>query len=466
VFVEFFGCGQPHIAEGSNTSYCVDMSDKEIIGYTFGNGVYADMDERRVIFRGALLKITGKQFDVLEFFLQRPWQTVERKNVKPLGSDWSLDQRLPIDNYISELRDAFGEENGQLFKTVRGHGYRLETTVKPRFRADRSEVDAFLKLSSLNFNDHTTRTLESAIEHSLKGLESPDREKHAELYINLAWSQLNLGTIAYCKALPSAALPKARQAAEAALSLDANCAEALGILGLIALIYEYDWQSATKYLNQALEIDSREQATLHSYAHVLISSGDFEKGLEYARQAVAADPLDKIVDASLGLFYLFARQQNKAEEATRDTLSRFPDFPPAHFIRGLVLEQGGECDEARKRYEQALKFDRLPIAIAALGHLEGTLRNKSAARSALRELRELHRKGRIAYSPAYCDALVYVGLDDKKRALDALEKAYEQNCDWLIHLAVEPRWFKIRNERRFKALMRKVRIIFQNGERD
>jgi tetratricopeptide (TPR) repeat protein len=441
------------------------MAGGDIIGYTFGNGVYADTVDRRVFFRGARLKIRGKQFDVLEFFLQRPRQSIERKNVQPLSWSEHKTQRPPIDDYISELRAALGKENSQLFETVRKVGYRLNCTVKPRYKKDRDSVDAFLDISSVNFNDHTTRTMESAIKHSLKGLESPDQEKHPEFYITLAWSQLNLGTVGFCQALPSAALPEARQAAEAALSLDPHCAEALGILGLIALIYEYDWLSAAKYLNQALEIDPQEQAALHSYAHLLIGKGDFDKGIECAREAVAADPSDKIVDASLGLFYLFAREPNKAEEETRYTLGRFPDFPPAHFIRGLVLEQSGEYDEARKMYEQTLDLDRLPIAIAALGHLEGTLGNKSAARSALRELRELYKKGRIAYLPSYCEALVYAGLNDKARTLDALEKAYKQRCDWLIHLAVEPRWVNIRNEKRFKALMKRVGIAFENDAR-
>jgi tetratricopeptide (TPR) repeat protein len=441
------------------------MSERKIIGYLFGDGFEADTNNRRVLFKGELLNIKGKHFDVLEFFLERPGKLVERTKVQPLAWSRHVNQRLPIDNYMSELQRALGRERGHLFTTVRGKGYRLDASVRPILDTDRDEAEVLLKIASINFNDHTTRTMASAIEHSLKGLESPDKEKHPKLNITAAWSKLNLGTIAYCKRLPSKALPKARQHAQNALALDPYCAEALGILGLIALIYDYDWLSAAQYLKRALEIDPQEQAALHSYAHLLISSGDFEKGLECARQAVAADPSDKIVDASLGLFYLFAGEQNKAEEETRKTLCRFPDFPPAHFIRGLVLEQGGKYDEARRSYKQTLKFEQLPVAIAALGHMEGTLGNKSAARSALRELQELHKKRRIAYLPAYCDALVYAGLSDKERALDALEKAYEQNGDWLIHLAVEPRWVEIRNEKRFKALMKKVGISFQNDAR-
>ena len=237
--------------------------------------------------------------------------------------------------------------------------------MKPRFKEDRDEADALLEISSTNFNDHTTRTMKAAIEHSLKGLETPKRDKYPKFHINLAWSELNLGTVAYCKRLPSRALPKARQHAQNALALDPYCAEALGILGLIALIYDYDWLTAAEYLKRALEIDPQEQAALHSYAHLLVSSGDFEKGLECARRAVAADRSDKIVDASLGLFYLFAMEQTKAEGETRDSLGRFPDFPPGHFIRGLVLEQGGKYDEARRSYKQALKLEQLPVAICS-----------------------------------------------------------------------------------------------------
>jgi tetratricopeptide (TPR) repeat protein len=441
------------------------MSERTIIGYRFGDGFEADTDNRLVYFQGVLRpKVKGKLFDVLQFFLERPGKAIERSAIQPLSEIFYPRQRQPIDDYISRLRDALGTEH-KVFETVRGTGYRLECRVTPIFKADRDEANILYRISSLHFNDHTTLSMRAALVQALKGLESPDPDTRIRSNIIAAWCYLNLSTVAYCQELPSKVLPQAKAHAEKALSEDPHCAEALGILGLIALIFEFDWLSAEESFEKALKIDPDEQATLHAYAHWLISRGDFQKGLECAQRAVIADPTDKIVEVSLGWFYMFAGQRKKAEETTESSVFRFPEHPPAHFIRGLVLEQRGDYDEARESYQRALTLDCLPIFIAALGHLEGTLGNKSVARAALSQLRELHKQGHIKYKPAYCDALIYAGLGDKERALKALEEAYDQKCDWLIHLAVEPRWNEIRNDIRFQKLMEKVNVNFKGSKR-
>jgi hypothetical protein len=68
--------------------------------------------------------------------------------------------------------------------------------------------------------------------------------------------------------------------------------------------------------------------------------------------------------------------------------------------------------------------------------------------------------GRIVYASSFFDALVYTGLGEKKIALDALEKAYAEKCDCLIHLGVDPRWSELHTEKRFLSLMRRVGIKY------
>ena len=58
--------------------------------------------------------------------------------------------------------------------------------------------------------------------------------------------------------------------------------------------------------------------------------------------------------------------------------------------------------------------------------------------------------------PAYYEALIRIGLGENDRALDCLESALAQNCDWLIFLNVEPCWKDLRKSRRFGKLSEKV----------
>jgi hypothetical protein len=53
-------------------------------------------------------------------------------------------------------------------------------------------------------------------------------------------------------------------------------------------------------------------------------------------------------------------------------------------------------------------------------------------------------------------ARIYVGLGEKDRALDLLEKAIEGRETGLTYLKVVPQWDSIREEPRFKDLMRRI----------
>jgi len=440
------------------------MSEKEIIGYNFGDGYHADLENHRVFFRGRDLNIRGKHLELLQFFLERPGRPIDRWRGRPRPVGKSK-ERAPMDNYICELQRLLGTKRGTFFKSEREIGYTLQCIVQPIFRTDRSEAEALSQIAKVHFNEHTTFSMKSALEQSLKGLESPDIRTHAKLHITAAWNLLNLGTVAYSGMLPSVAMPEAKRHAEAALADNSCSAVALGLLGLIAFIFEFDWDTAESYLKKALEREPQEKSSLHSYANLLISRGDFQAGLECALRAVAIDETDKVIYATLGWFYFLAGDHKKAEELTKEAIFRFPEFPPAHFVRGLVLEQNDNYREALESYKQSLKLEPLPITISAIGHLEGMYGNQAGARASLRQIGDLQKTGQIEYRPAYCDALIYASLGDKEQALSALERAYDQKCDWLIHLAVEPRWNEIRNDVRFQRLMKKVNINLKDPKR-
>jgi hypothetical protein len=56
----------------------------------------------------------------------------------------------------------------------------------------------------------------------------------------------------------------------------------------------------------------------------------------------------------------------------------------------------------------------------------------------------------------WCTAIIYLGLGDKERALDGLEKAYEARSVWLVYLKEDKVYDPLRSEPRFIALLKKV----------
>ena len=53
---------------------------------------------------------------------------------------------------------------------------------------------------------------------------------------------------------------------------------------------------------------------------------------------------------------------------------------------------------------------------------------------------------------------MYLGLGDRARALDYLEKAYDNNSQWTPYLRGDRIFDPLRSEPRFAALMKKLRF--------
>ena len=78
---------------------------------------------------------------------------------------------------------------------------------------------------------------------------------------------------------------------------------------------------------------------------------------------------------------------------------------------------------------------------------------QAEARVALEELLKLSTQRYVA---SYNIALIYNALDEHDKALDWLEKAFEQREPKMTFLKVEPKWNNLRNEPRFIDLMRRM----------
>jgi len=77
----------------------------------------------------------------------------------------------------------------------------------------------------------------------------------------------------------SESIPKAREAALKAISLDSNSAGGYSTLGFIQLYYDWDWDLAKTSLLRALELEPNDSRIRHAYADYLMVMGDLEESL-------------------------------------------------------------------------------------------------------------------------------------------------------------------------------------------
>jgi hypothetical protein len=68
----------------------------------------------------------------------------------------------------------------------------------------------------------------------------------------------------------------------------------------------------------------------------------------------------------------------------------------------------------------------------------------------LKDLDELQNR---RYVSPYTVAAIHAAMNDKDRAFEWLEKAYEERDIWLMNLKVDPVFSKLRPDRRFQDLL-------------
>jgi hypothetical protein len=89
----------------------------------------------------------------------------------------------------------------------------------------------------------------------------------------------------------------------------------------------------------------------------------------------------------------------------------------------------------------------------ALGHAYAVSGKQGEAEKTLVALKERSRQHYIA---PFDIAVIYVGLGSKDSTFDWLEKAYEDRSTWLTWLKVDPRFDGIRDDARYRNLMRRM----------
>jgi tetratricopeptide (TPR) repeat protein len=65
-------------------------------------------------------------------------------------------------------------------------------------------------------------------------------------------------------------------------------------------------------------------------------------------------------------------------------------------------------------------------------------------------------RSRHEYVPSFSLAVAYAGLGDKTRALAYLQKAYDERCDLLPTLKVNPLFESLHSDPRFQKLLQRI----------
>jgi serine/threonine protein kinase len=255
---------------------------------------------------------------------------------------------------------------------------------------------------------------------------------------------------------PSEGYLKGKVAVKRALEIDDSLAEAHASAGALAMFYDLDWAAAENEYKRAIELNPNYPISYELYAYLLLATGKLDEGLKMAQRSLEVDPQSvALVDDVAGAYYVARRY----DEAIRE-IQKSLEMDPGHFSGPLYLGQyyelKGTHEEAIKQFQKAISIGgRTSGVLALLGHAYANSGKKGEAQKILLELNEMSRQ---VYVSPYDLAILYVGLGDKNRAFEQLNKAYEDRAGWILYLKVEPLFDPLRTDPRFAELLGRMKF--------
>ncbi|HKN26238.1 MAG TPA: tetratricopeptide repeat protein, partial [Candidatus Acidoferrum sp.] len=346
------------------------------------------------------------------------------------------------------LQGEIAHEIADEIEPILGHANVAPPATPTKVTPARSEAyDLYLR-GRYHWNKRTEEDYRKAAEYFEQAIrQDPD---YARAYAGLADTYALMCTWHIVGAKEY--MPKARAAALKALQIDDRLAEAHTPLALVAEAYEYDWQTAEREFQRAIELDPG-YATAHQwYAEFLAWQGRFDEALAESERARQLDPLSLIIATDHGAILYYARQYDQAVMQLRSVLGMDPNFARA---RGMLLDsyiQAGRFAEAQTEIEHQVE----PRALAEKVYLYGRSGKPELAEQGFVKLKAKLRQSREDDTAALL--IAYLGTNRKNEAIELLEEYYRARSVAVVSVKVDPFFDPLRDEPRYQDLVRRLRL--------
>jgi serine/threonine protein kinase/Tfp pilus assembly protein PilF len=249
------------------------------------------------------------------------------------------------------------------------------------------------------------------------------------------------------------AYARAREAAQKALELDETLAEAHTSLAGVLTSYFWYWERAENEFIRAIELNPSYATARIWYAEHLWSIGRHDVSVQQARLALELDPLSPMISTSLGVALHFAREYDQAIQQYQQTLVANPNFQRAIYWLGLSYLKKEMFPEAIEQFQRVLRLSGDSVDKAALGYALAQAGQRNEAEEVLRQLEELSTQRYV--SPVDM-AMIHIGLEDNERAIEDLERAYEEHADRMSWIKVNPVFDPLRSDLRFQSILQRM----------
>ena len=354
-------------------------------------------------------------------------------------------------NYESDRKDILRVES-EIAEAI-SEQIRLSLSQEERTRLNNAssvdpQVYELCLLGRYEWNKRTEDGLVKSVEYFRQAIDR--NPAYAPAYAGLA--EAYLVSAFYSRGSPRDLYDKAQVAAEHTVQLDNLNFQAHTTLGLVASSYLRPGAAAE--FQRALQINPNYATAHHWYAFDLWRTGQHDRSLSEMERAIELDPVSPIISTDKAMFLLAAGQVDDAVSVLKRTLDFAPQFSEAHRSLAIAYVHQGRLSEAASEARTALGLNPNNLgAQATLGYVHAVAGHRDQAQAVLQKLATA---GEGKNHTWYFEAWIYVGLNQREKALDCLDKEYEARTPMMIAITIEPIFKPLSGNPRFQKLLQNI----------
>jgi len=250
------------------------------------------------------------------------------------------------------------------------------------------------------------------------------------------------------------AAANARDLANKALELNSDLAAPHLTMTGIAEI-DWDWAEAEKQYRRVLELEPGSSEAHLNHGMFLAAQGDFRQSISETKIALRLDPVSAQTYASSGFTYYLAGEFDRGIEQSKRALELDPGYDDAHANLFYSYIQKGMYNEAVEEFEKMAAMWRYsPESVAEIKAAYKT----GGIRAFWNKQLELNASRRIPPLDSFDVASIYALAGQHSRALEYLERSWEERDPKMGLIRVLPELASLRYEPKFEELVQRMRL--------
>jgi serine/threonine-protein kinase len=418
----------------------------------------------RVVARTSAFAFKGKHIDAREIAARLGVRTLVEGSVRKIGNRIRLTAQL-IDagdgchlwseTYERTLDDVFAlqEELARAIVTV----LPVAVSLVPRtlVPAPPPALDAYTlylrgRYAALK---RTVEGLALGIEYFEQALEKDPGYAPAHAGLAECWALRGFGEFGDLD--PNFAMPRAKAAALDALRIDRGSSQAHTWLGVVHMLFDWDWGAAEAELRQALQLQPENVYAEVWLAILLAQLRRHGESLRRIHQAEALDPLSPVVRLCVGRCYHFARRHTeaaayfsemwRAEPGNRLVAMWWARALVSNGCHGEALEVVGRITEAGHQWASLSGFRALLLAGAG---------RRDEALAICREIQQEMKHRQALYAHTFLATALFL-LGERDAAFEVLEWGVGTRSAYMPFLG-EPVCDPLREDPRYGRLLERL----------